>query len=332
MGIRKVGKMYWLDVRIRGKRYRRSLQTTRKYVAYDRYQNVLKSLLAEHEGGRVRFSDFSKRYLEWAWETKPTSALREQQRLKIIQDAFTDNITYLDEITHFHIEGLRRRLKKRNLSQTTINHYLQLLRGMFYRAIEWGVYNKENPLKKVKFYRIESPRRALTDPELRKVLEACQEIQANPKSLLQKLFYDMVVLALNTGLRKGEVLNLRWKDVKGEGELRIIGKGEKARSIPLNKAAKEIIQRQPRRTEYVFHVPNRNQPDLFRRTVDRAKKLSGVEFTFHTLRHTFSTQLIGKGIDFVTLGSLLGHSKIMTSLIYSHTDESRKRQAVESLE
>jgi site-specific recombinase XerD len=60
--------------------------------------------------------------------------------------------------------------------------------------------------------------------------------------------------------------------------------------------------------------------------------VTGIYFHFHLLRHYFTTFLLEKGVDFVTIGSLLGHSKITTSLIYSHTDRERKRRALELLE
>lgn len=52
-----------------------------------------------------------------------------------------------------------------------------------------------------------------------------------------------------------------------------------------------------------------------------------IDFGFHDLRHYFTTSLLEKGADLVTIGSLLGHSKIATSLIYSHTDREKKKKA-----
>jgi site-specific recombinase XerD len=84
--------------------------------------------------------------------------------------------------------------------------------------------------------------------------------------------------------------------------------------------------------EYVFDIPNRKQPDLFRRTVGQIRNATGIDFRFHLLRHYFTTALLEKGVDFVTIDSLLGHSKITTSLIYSPTDRERQRKALELLE
>lgn len=163
-------------------------------------------------------------------------------------------------------------------------------------------------------------------------MKAAREISGDPQSDLQKAFYDLVVFALNTGLRKSEILNLKWRDIKGE-DIEVKGKGEKQRMVPLNETALGIIEKQPKKTAYVFDVPYRNQQDLLRRTVLQLRKRPGIPdlFHFHLLRHTFTTRLIEKGVDFVTISEILGHSKITTSLIYSHTDKDRKKRAVDSI-
>lgn len=174
-------------------------------------------------------------------------------------------------------------------------------------------------------------RRPLNQRELEKVLEAAQAIAAKARSPLQKVFPDLILFAAHTGLRKAEILNLRWKDVK-EDEVTVLGKGSRRRTVPLNKEARAVLDRQLRRGEFVFDIPNRDRKDLFRRTVAQIAKRTGIDFGFHDLRHYFTTALLEKGMDLVTIGSLLGHSKISTSLIYSHTDRERKRKAVEMLE
>jgi site-specific recombinase XerD len=68
-----------------------------------------------------------------------------------------------------------------------------------------------------------------------------------------------------------------------------------------------------------------------RRTVTQIKKQTGIGFHFHFLRHYFTTKLIENKVDFVTIASLLGHSKIMTSLLYSHTNGEKKKKAVDTI-
>ena len=131
-------------------------------------------------------------------------------------------------------------------------------------------------------------------------------------------------------MRKSEILNLRWKDVNSN-ELTVKGKSDKVRAVPLNKAARGIIENQSKKTEYIFDIPNRHQQDLLRRTVNQVKKRSQEDFHFHLLRHYFTTSLIERGVDFITISEILGHSKLTTSLIYGHTDKERKKSAVEAL-
>jgi integrase len=343
--LKKHGRFFWLDIYVGGKRVRRSLKTGNKFEALDRYKEVKDKLLAEHRGGDVKFADFAKKYLDWAWSSKPASADREEQRLKKIQAFFEGlGMLFLSDITPYHVEQLKAHLlkagrvtkihggqvKEAGLDKATVNRYLQLLRGMFYRAIDWEIYSKPNPVKKVKFFREERERRALSQKELEKILEAARAIAAKAHSPLQKAFPDLIVFAAHTGLRKSEILNLRWKDVKDD-EISVLGKGSRRGTVPLNKVAQEILNSQMRRGDFVFDIPNRDRKDLFRRTVAQIAKRTGIDFGFHDLRHYFTTTLLEKGVDLVTIGSLLGHSKTTTSLIYSHTDREKKRAAVENI-
>lgn len=332
MSISRHGKIWWLDIRVKGKRIRRSLKTENRNEALARYAPLREKLLEKHLEKRVEFSEFCKQYLDWAWSSKPKVALKEQQRLKRIQDFFDSlGIVYLDDITAYHIEQLKADLQTRGLKRNTINGWLQILRGMFYRAIDWEVYAKPNPLKKVRFFKLQSITQGLSREDMTKVVEAAKTISERPRSQVQAIFYDLIVFGLNTGMRRSEVLNLTWRSVKDDS-VEIIGKGEKKRTVPLNKAAKEIILKQPRRSEFVFNIENRNSAPLFHNTCQMIRKITGVKFHYHLLRHFFTSSLVERGVDFVTIGAILGHSTVTMSLIYSHTDEEKMKRAVEVLE
>ena len=332
MSISRHGKIYWLDIRVKGKRIRRSLHTTNKFEALDKYKEKKDELIGEHEGKKTRFSSFCKQYLEWAWSSKPKIALKEQQRLRRIQSFFQDlEIVYLEDITPYHIEKLKADLQMKGLKKSTVNGWLQILRGMFYRAIDWEVYTKPNPLKKVRFYRVQRAVQGLSKEDMTRVLEAARTISETPLSQLQKIFYDLIVFGLNTGMRRSEVLNLTWGSVKNDS-VEITGKGDKKRTVPLNSVAKEIILKQPRREKFIFNVENRNNASLLHNTTRRLEKIAGVKFHYHLLRHSFTSMLVERGVDFITIGAILGHSSIPMSLIYAHTDEERKKRAVEMLE
>lgn len=137
MSLRKVGKYYWLDIRIKGKRIRRSLRTENRFVALDRYKEKKDELPAEYAGKKIRFSDFCKQYLDWAWDSKPASALREQQRLRKIQGFFESlELKFLEDITPYHIEQLKSSLIKDELMKSTMNQYINLIKRVFNRAAD----------------------------------------------------------------------------------------------------------------------------------------------------------------------------------------------------
>jgi len=332
MGISKHGRVWWLDIQVKGQRIRRSLGTTNRNEALARFNPLRERLIEKYSGERVLFSDFCEKYLEWAWSSKPFSALREEQRLRKIQKFFSGlNIVYLDDITPYHIEQLKAKLKNDGSARSTTNRYLQILRGMFYKAIDWETYKKPNPLKKIKFYKEVSPVDSLTSEQVKRILTEASRIASKPLSPVQRVFHSIIILAINTGMRKSEILNLKWKDIRTD-TVRIKGKGDKLRIVPLNETSLAVITKQPRRDEYVFDIPNRHQPDLFRRTILRIRSKTGISWHFHQLRHYFTTKLIENSVDFITIGSLLGHSSRMTTLIYGHTDKDKMKKAVDLLE
>jgi integrase len=325
----KRGKFYWIDYYHDGKRKRQSLKTDKLLEAKDRAKQIEESL---HKlGAGPLLSDFAETYFAWARATKPTSAQEEKWRFdKIMIFLKAEGVLTLSAITPLVVEKLRAKLLERELTKATINRYLQLLRGMFYRAADWNLFSSPNPLRKVKFYRESSPIQVPSAEEINRIREAARQISAKPRSKLQAAFSDIVELALNTGLRKSELLHLRWKDIK-DGEAYIQGKGDKVRKVPFNQAALAVIERQLRAGEFVFDIPNRNHPNLLRRTVLMAGRLAGVSFHVHLFRHRFATELLERGVDIVTISEILGHSKIATSLIYSHSSRERKRAAVDML-
>lgn len=329
----KRGDTFYIDLRISGRRVRRSLDTKSLYIARSRHRVQEKEILAKYGHAKTDIREFASRYLDHAWIEKPASAQREEQRLRKTLDFLESEfqICFMEDVGTEHLEGLKAHLKKAKLSKATINRYLQILRRMYNVAIDWEVFQGKNPLRKIRFYTESSPRLALTDKEIEKAVNTAREISEDPRSRTQLQFYDLFILALNTGLRKSEVLNIRWRDVK-EYHIVVRGKGDKTRQVPLNRKAKEVLDRLPRRYEHVFNIPNRNSKDALRKTIERVRKDAGIDFTFHQIRHTFATRLLKAGVDIITLASILGHSKTTTSLIYGHTDEKRKREAVERLD
>lgn len=330
--IKKHGPVYWLDVRIAGKRHRCSLHTDEHQLAIERARDITANLKRGVRSHDIPIKAIISQYHEWAKVQKPASAREEKYRLDTMFNYFSKaGLEYLGDITPFHIEQMRSAFLEGGKSRATVNRYCALLRSLFYRAIDWEIYRGQNPLRKVKFFREKPEVRALTDDETKRIIEAARAVAAEPQSAVQKIIPDIIELALMTGLRKSEILGLRWRDVRDD-VLEIRGKGDKRRLVPLNGRAQAIVAAQPRAGEFVFDICNRHQPDLMRRTIRQVSKRSGVPFHLHLARHTFATRLLAAGIDIVTIAEMLGHSSTMTALLYSHSTPDRKKRAVAALE
>jgi integrase len=340
--IKKFGRYYWLDFWCGKKRIRRSLKTTEHGLAIAKANDLVRKYRADAKISTANLRDFAARYLEWARETKPASWPAERLRLDKMLELFDElKVKNLDEVTAYHIEQIRAMLKTRTIikgkesrnvdrSKTTLNRYLQILRGMFYRAIDWEIIPGPNPLRKVKFAREGAKIQPLTEEQIKIIIAEATAISKKPESPIQKVLSDLLTLILNTGLRRSEALNLKCEDI-GDAEARVLGKGAKVRTIPLNAVALAIINRQPRSGRYVFDVPNRSSGSLLRRTMDKISKRAGVRTGLHLFRHAFATRLLAAGVDIVTISEILGHGRMMISLLYSHSDPARKRHAVDSL-
>ena len=338
MILRKPSGIFWLDIRVNGRRVRRSLGTTERALALERAADVAAGLRCPKPVG-LPFAEFATRYLEWARQTKPGSYAAEKYRVDIIKAwLYKAGLSTLESITPYHVEQFRAWVLTKKIGDTakhvgksTANRYCALLRTMFNRARDWEIFDGPNPVSRVRFYREGRKVRPLTDTEVRAVLAAVDALATRKHATaLQREAPALFRFILNTGLRRSEALGLRWVDV-GDDVLTITGKGGKTRLTPLNAEARAIVGQRPRVGPFVFNIPGRTSPSLLRRLTATISKNAGVPFHLHLLRHYFATQLLRNGIDIVTISGILGHSATMTTLLYAHTSAGEMRRAVDTL-
>jgi integrase len=218
-----------------------------------------------------------------------------------------------------------RRERKRSLA--TVNNHLRVLSKIFSLALNAELVDS-NPCFKVRKFRPNNRRlRVLSDHE---------EIELLMKLERNQLVRNIVIFALNTGLRRGEIFNLQWSDVDFERERMIVRKtkSSKERFVPMNSTVRKLLFSMERTSEYVFPSPRKGG-----RLVDLRKSFSGAlreakikNFRFHDLRHTFATRLADEGTDIFTLKEILGHAEIKTTMIYVHANGEAGRRAVEKLD
>lgn len=347
MIIKKRGGVYHCDLWTGTERIRKSLHTSEYSLAIARAHELAREAKARsgRPAGGVSLADFTKKYIEWAWQTKPSSARTEEYRSAHILEWFKgQGVTRLEDITSYHVEQLRAWVREKDRrrkadesgnqgasSKATANRYCAQLRTMFNRAADWRIYDGPNPVKRVRFYKENGKARPVEESELQAILKAAREIAAKPWSPAQRSIADLIEFGVHTGLRLHELLSLKWRQIRDD-ELDITGKGEKRRSVPLNATARVILGRQPRRGEFVWDIPNRASQAVLRKTIVRLRKLSGVaHFHMHLTRHYFMTALLAAGADLQTIADLMGHSRITTALIYAHGSPERRKSAVERL-
>lgn len=215
----------------------------------------------------------------------------------------------------------------------TVNNHLAVLRSILRMAESWGEIVKAIHFRDVKVPAISA---TFLTPEESTRLVSCTEDK----------WRNLVILALNTGLRIGELLALRWEDITWSTEKisvcrsdwkGIIGppKGGKPRDVPLNHIACKILRaHQHQRSSLIFCTSKgqRITQAMCRRPLHRACAKAGLAaFQWHTLRHTFASQLVTCGVSLRAIQALLGHASYATTERYAHLAPTVGRSAVNLL-
>jgi integrase len=326
MAIFRRGEDYYIDYYVQGKRKREKIGPSKTLA-----ENVLrkrKLQIAENRfldikrQEKIKFEDFANTYFELHSKQHKKSWTRDKSLIKNLISFFGGK--YLYEITPMLIEKYK--IARRNeVSPATTNREVACLKNMFTKAIEWGKA-EENPVKKVKLFRENNCRiRYLEKEEIRKLLKACS-----------KHLRPIVAVALNTGMRKGEILNLKWHDIDFKrGIIYLLDtKNNEKREVPMNELLKKALISVPKHPDspYVFCNKDGKPYANVRKSFFTALKKSGiVNFKFHDLRHTFASHLVMSGIDLNTVKELLGHKSIEMTLRYSHLSPDHKKRAVDIL-
>jgi len=144
--------------------------------------------------------------------------------------------------------------------------------------------------------------------------------------------HDIVTCAINTGMRKTEIVTLKWSQIKN-GQLYLVGKGDKPREVPINEDLeqlfKSIRKKQGLRNKYVFTCQGKQIIGNVGISFKAVLKRAGItDFRFHDLRHTFSSHFVMRGGDLKSLQEILGHSNIATTMRYAHLSKAHKAKAI----
>ena len=327
MGVIYKNDNWHIDYRLpNGKRRREKIGPSKKLA-----ENVLRKRKVEIAEGKfldieknekVKFEDFAEEYLNVHSKPNKKSWITDHYHIEDLKKTFKGR--YLYTITTSDIEKFKvERLK--NVAPATINRQMSLLRGMLNKAIAWDKLH-ENPMKNVQFLKEPAGRvRFLEREEIIKLLSNCS-----------KKLRPIIVLALFTGFRRGEILNLKWRDIDFRRNIITLldTKNGDKREVPMNEQVKTALIRVRKHpeSEYIFCGQDGKPCHDIRKSFFTLLNKSGIkDFRFHDLRHTFASHLVMSGVDLNTVRELMGHKDMTMTLRYSHLAQSHKQRAVDLL-
>ncbi len=332
---RKNSPYYFMKFQLNGQRIYESTKTSNKRLAEEIYLNrrheVINGITAasgkKNTEKEYTFADLAGKYIEWMSGRQKGAKVKGYIIGMLLKKL--DNIK-LSQISIVDIEKLQGDYLKRKSKISYINKILSVLRAMLNKALDWDMITEDvlKRVRKVKQLKGENKRlRYLSEDEAEMLIDNCEGY-----------LRTVVITALNTGMRKGEILGLTWSRVDLKNRIILLDKtknGER-REIPINQTLYDTLSGLTRhiKCDYVFYNPKTQKAyDNLKRSWQTALRKSHIlDFHFHDLRHTFASWLVMKGIDLTTVKELLGHKDIKMTLRYSHLSKSHIKNAINALD
>ncbi len=271
-------------------------------------------------------NDIKDEYLSYVRDVKKKrSWKRDEELLRPLSKLFGNK--KLSDISTKDLEDFKL-MRLNEVSPATVNRSLSVLRHLFNLAKRWKKFYGDNPVSIVGMLEEHNQvERILTVDEENRLLNECV-------SYLRPIIFT----ALNTGMRRGEILGLEWSDVDLDISMITVNqtnsKSKRQRKIPINSFLRSLLvelKLKSGNNEYVFTDNDGKPLKSIRTAFGTACKRAGLKgFRFHDLRHTAATRMVESGANIVAISKILGHSDIKTTMRYAHPEDSLK-EALESL-
>ncbi len=330
-GIYKRGNVYWI-------RYTGAEGKTRYESSKSGSIKVAEKLLVQRKNDVMEgkapvkliknytFNELSVEYHGWAERQK---SYQKSKVYLITQLTRTFGNLPLKRFNSMLLEQYQTEKLKSGNKASTVNRLLSTLSHMLTKAIEWEMVAEDilQKIRKVKSLPEDNKRlRFLTKDECQSLIREC-----SPH------LQPIVITALNTGMRKGEILGLRWNQVDLNHGFILLDKTKNGqrREIPISQTLKNTLQGLTIKIDspYVFIDNHGKRYGDVKKSFKTALIKAGIDdFRFHDLRHTAASHLIMAGADLTTVKEILGHKDISQTLRYSHLAPSHKVKAVEMLD
>lgn len=328
----KVGKRWYVDITLPGRGRIRQVGGATKREAEQHLARLQleHSIVAEDEtrpGQRItaiRLKPLVAEFLDEGRAYGKRSVDRDELALRHVVDFLGS--PPVAQIRPKDIEDYKRHRCK-SVSHRTVNLELSVLRHLLNRAIAWD-YLVENPMRKVDFLKVPArDTRFLSAEEVQRLRLACPPH-----------FLPVVELALNTGMRRGEILGLNWGDVDfGRKSIRLREtKNGSVRYVPMNERVQEVLADLRRRTKgsavFLTALGKRHPLKDFRTVWESTLRRAGLPHTrFHDLRHTAASHMVMAGVPLVVVKEILGHKSFAMTLRYAHLSQEARMDGVQAL-
>ena len=336
MGLYKRGSVWWMSFTYQGKQIKKSTETSDKKLAKRIFDKV-RGEVAERKwfeklpGEDRTFAEMMEKYM--AEHSARNKAHGSYVRDKSLRDHLVGHFGELTlaEITPSQISEYKTKRRGEGVSPRTLNYELALMNHAFNLAIKEWEWVRENPVAKVSREKVNNHiERWLTLEEEKNLLD---------KSPLW--LQEIILFAVNTGLRQSEILDLEWSRVDlTRKTITILEQKNQGRdTLPLSEGTLKVLQNRAEArlngTKCVFHTQNATRissRNLLRGFYSAAEKAGIENLRFHDLRHTFATRLAQAGVDLYTIQKLGRWKSISMVTRYAHHYPESLRAGVEVLD
>jgi integrase len=301
-------------------------------AAKERARSLVNALLTgTYERDRApakKLRDGFEEYLKWADANRAASADDRRDHANTIITSIGD--LPLDAITPFHLERFKTERAKAGRAPGTINRHLATFKHFIGLASDWGWIPREKAaaLRRVKLAK-EPPGRVryLSPDEEKKLLAAAEPA-----------LRTVILVACLTGMRRAEMVSLRWSQVDLHSRVIVLTKtkANRVRRIPINDELAALLDPIREGTKPEGHVLRRDgkpwSPHTLSIVFARTAKAAAIaDLHLHDLRHDFATRLVRAGKPINVVATLLGHATLTTTQRYAHVEDSTLRAAVASI-
>ena len=342
MAVRQIKKSWWVDFRFNYTRYRKRSPENSRAGALA-YEATLRQKLTRGEPiDRPVQAEQKQTFEMFAWKwfevyAVPNNKFSEQKMKRSILNSslipfFGKKL--IEEISEQHIEQYKAKSIRDGLSSKTINNRLAVLSGCLSTAYKWLKLDGAPPT--VVWLKCPPSKFDYLS------LDECALLHSGAEGVVQ----EMILTALRSGMRLGELIGLQWASIDWQNRTIIVRhsmcyykrdlvspKSNRARIIPMDVDVYEMLMRRKRDTGFVF-TNSKSKPLEGRSLLNDLKRVAAKvglrDIGWHTLRHTFATH-VASGGQLHVLQSLLGHSNISTTMRYAHVMPTALRSAIDAL-